>query len=278
MTIHDLFIVLQYPFVIRALIAGLALSIATSLLGTFLVLKRYALIGDGLAHVSFFAVAMSLLFVDTGVILSMIILILASLFIMKLNESGRVYADAAIGLIGAFSIALGTILVRYVRNTFVNLENYLFGSILLVRQEDLYLVLFIAIVVALWVGFYYKSLFAMTYEEDFARVNRVPTKWLNYSLAILTALTIYVGIRVVGTLLISSLIIFPTVIAMQFNQSFKGTLLSALAVSITNLLGGFLLSILFDWPTGSTIVVFHGVVFFLVYIVKLIQTKVVHHR
>jgi zinc transport system permease protein len=275
MTISELFAVLQYPFVIRALIAGLALSIATSLLGTFLVLKRYALIGDGLAHVSFFAVAISLLLVDTGVILSIIILVLASLFIMKLNESGKVYADAAIGLIGAFSIAVGTILVRYVRNTFVNLENYLFGSILLVRQEDLIIAILIAMVVALWVGFYYKSLFAMTYEEDFARVNRVPTKWLNNSLAILTALTIYVGIRVVGTLLISSLIIFPTVIAMQFNQSFKGTLWSALAISITNLFGGFLLSIMFDWPTGSTIVVFHGVVFFVVYILKWLQTRMI---
>jgi ABC-type Mn2+/Zn2+ transport system permease subunit len=263
---------LLYPFVIRAVIAGIALSISTSLLGTFLVLKRFSLIGDGLAHVSFFAVALSLLFGDTSPFMSITVLILASIIIMKLNESGKMYADAAIGLMGAFSIALGTIFIQYVTNVFVNVENYLFGSILLVSPTDLYLSIIVMVTIGLWLLLFYRPLFAMTYEEDFAKVNKVPTVFLNYSLAILTAVSIYVGIQVVGTLLISSLIIFPTVIAMQFTKSFKSTLLYAACISVVNLLGGFVFSIGFDWPTGSTIVVFSGLVFALTYVAKWVYT------
>jgi zinc transport system permease protein len=269
---------LQYPFVIRALIVGIALSISTSLLGTFLVLKRYSLIGDGLAHVSFFAVAISLFFNETTSLLAIMILIIASIFIMKLNESGKVYADAAIGLISAFSIAMGTIIIQYIDDVFINIENYLFGSILLVTQQDLILSILVAIVVVSWLLYFYRSLFAMTYEEDFAKVNKVPTTFLNYSLAVLTAVSIYIGIQVVGTLLISSLIIFPTVVAMQFSKSFKSTLTYALIISMINLLGGFVLSISFDWPTGSTIVVFSGFVFALTYITKIIHTLITSKR
>ena len=269
---NNFFELIQYPFVIRALIVGIALSISSSLLGTFLVLKKYALIGDGLAHVSFFAVAVSLFLNDTSPWVAVIILILASIFIMKLNESGKVYADAAIGLIGAFSIAMGTIIIQYIDDVFINIENYLFGSILLVTQQDLMLSLLVVTIVVAWLLYFYRSLFAMTYEEDFASVNKVPTIFLNYSLAILTAVSIYVGIQVVGTLLISSLIIFPTVIAMQFSKSFKSTLVYAVIISIVNLIGGFIFSISLDWPTGSTIVVFSGLLFGLTYIIKIIHT------
>ena len=278
MPMNNFIELLQYPFVIRALIVGIALSISTSLIGTFLVLKRYALIGDGLAHVSFFAVALSLFLNDTSSWLAIIILVVASIVIMKLNESGKVYADAAIGLIGAFSIAMGTIIIQYIDNVFINIENYLFGSILLVTQQDLILSILVAIIVVSWLLYFYRSLFAMTYEEDFAKVNKVPTAFLNYSLAILTAVSIYIGIQVVGTLLISSLIIFPTVIAMQFSKSFKSTLIYAVIISMFNLIGGFVFSISLDWPTGSTIVVFSGFFFALTYIIKIIHTLITSKR
>ena len=265
---NNIFELFMYPFVIRAVIAGIALSLSTSLLGTFLVLKRFSLIGDGLAHVSFFAVALSLLLGDTSPFISITVLFLASMIIMKLNESGKMYADAAIGLMGAFSIALGTILIQYVSDVFVNVENYLFGSILLVSQTDVLLSVLVMVTVGVWLFIFYRPLFAMTYEEDFAKVNKVPTVFLNYSLAGLTAISIYVGIQVVGTLLISSLIIFPTVIAMQFTKSFKSTLLYGALISVINLLGGFVFSIGFDWPTGSTIVVFSGLVFAITYVAK----------
>ena len=262
---NELLSLLMMPFVLRSLLAGIAVSISMSLLGTFLVLKRFSLIGDGLAHVSFFAVALSLFLNETTPWISIIILSIASIIIMKLNESGKAFGDAAIGMIGAFSIALGTIIVKYITNQYVNLENYLFGEIFLVREADVWFAWIIAIAIVFATIVLYHPLFALTYEEDFAKVKKVPVKTLQYGLAIITALAIFVGIRVVGTLLISSLIIFPTVTAMQWNSSFKGTLISSVIVSLSNIFIGFVLSIILAWPAGSTMVVVSGITLLFVY-------------
>lgn len=270
---NDLLNLFLMPFVIRSLLAGIAVSISMSLLGTFLVLKRFSLIGDGLAHVSFFAVALSLLLNETTPWISMIILSIASIIIMKFNESGRAFGDAAIGMIGAVSIALGTILVQYISNQYVNLENYLFGEIFLVRESDVWFAWIIAITIIIFTIVLYQPLFALTFEEDFAKVKKVPVQAIQYGLAIITALAIFVGIRVVGTLLISSLIIFPTVTAMQWNKSFKGTLISSVFISLTNILLGFVLSILLAWPAGSTMVVVSGATLLLVYVFQGVKRR-----
>jgi zinc transport system permease protein len=270
---NDLLNLFLMPFVIRSLLAGIAVSISMSLLGTFLVLKRFSLIGDGLAHVSFFAVALSLLLNETTPWISMIILSIASIIIMKFNESGRAFGDAAIGMIGAVSIALGTILVQYISNQYVNLENYLFGEIFLVRESDVWFAWIIAITIIIFTIVLYQPLFALTFEEDFAKVKKVPVQAIQYGLAIITALAIFVGIRVVGTLLISSLIIFPTVTAMQWNKSFKGTLISSVFISLTNILIGFVLSILLAWPAGSTMVVVSGATLLLVYVFQGVKRR-----
>ena len=270
---NDLLNLFMMPFVIRSLLAGIAVSISMSLLGTFLVLKRFSLIGDGLAHVSFFAVALSLLLNETTPWISMIILSIASIIIMKFNESGRAFGDAAIGMIGAVSIALGTILVQYISNQYVNLENYLFGEIFLVRESDVWFAWIIAITIIIFTIVLYQPLFALTFEEDFAKVKKVPVQAIQYGLAIITALAIFVGIRVVGTLLISSLIIFPTVTAMQWNKSFKGTLISSVFISLTNILLGFVLAILLAWPAGSTMVVVSGATLLLVYVFQGVKRR-----
>jgi zinc transport system permease protein len=270
---NDLLNLFLMPFVIRSLLAGIAVSISMSLLGTFLVLKRFSLIGDGLAHVSFFAIALSLLLNETTPWISMIILSIASIIIMKFNESGRAFGDAAIGMIGAVSIALGTILVQYISNQYVNLENYLFGEIFLVRESDVWFAWIIAITIIIFTIVLYQPLFALTFEEDFAKVKKVPVQAIQYGLAIITALAIFVGIRVVGTLLISSLIIFPTVTAMQWNKSFKGTLISSVFISLTNILLGFVLSILLAWPAGSTMVVVSGATLLLVYVFQGVKRR-----
>jgi zinc transport system permease protein len=147
----------------------------------------------------------------------------------------------------------------------VNLENYLFGEIFLVREADVWFAWIIAIAIVFATIVLYHPLFALTYEEDFAKVKKVPVKILQYGLAIITALAIFVGIRVVGTLLISSLIIFPTVTAMQWNSSFKGTLISSVIVSLSNIFIGFVLSIILAWPAGSTMVVVSGITLLFVY-------------
>ena len=267
----DFLLLFTYPFVIRALIVGIAVAISSSSLGSFLVLKKYSMIGDGLAHVSFMAIALALVLNQSILWISLPIVTLASMVIMRLNENANIHGDAAIGLISSFSIAVGTIIISMARGFNIDIDNYLFGSILLIQNADVILAVVVAILIATIVILFYPQLFMMTFDEEFARVNKIKTKWFNYLLAALTSITIIIGIRAVGTLLISSLIIFPTIIALQITRGFKATILTSVILSIAFIIIGFIVSFAFDWPTGSTIVVINGIAFLAIYLTKNIR-------
>lgn len=267
----DFLLLFTYPFVIRALIVGIAVAISSSSLGSFLVLKKYSMIGDGLAHVSFMAIALALVLNQSILWISLPIVTLASMVIMRLNENANIHGDAAIGLISSFSIAVGTIIISMARGFNIDIDSYLFGSILLIQNADLILAVVVAILIATIVILFYPQLFMMTFDEEFARVNKIKTKWFNYLLAALTSITIIIGIRAVGTLLISSLIIFPTIIALQITRGFKATILTSVILSIAFIILGFIVSFAFDWPTGSTIVVINGIAFLTIYLTKNIR-------
>lgn len=267
----DFLLLFTYPFVIRALIVGIAVAISSSSLGSFLVLKKYSMIGDGLAHVSFMAIALALVLNQSILWISLPIVTLASMVIMRLNENANIHGDAAIGLISSFSIAVGTIIISMARGFNIDIDSYLFGSILLIQNADVILAVVVAILIATIVILFYPQLFMMTFDEEFARVNKIKTKWFNYLLAALTSITIIIGIRAVGTLLISSLIIFPTIIALQITRGFKATILTSVILSIAFIIIGFIVSFAFDWPTGSTIVVINGIAFLAIYLTKNIR-------
>jgi zinc transport system permease protein len=250
-TIIDAF---SFAFMIRAFVVGIAVAISGSFLGSFLVLRRYAMIGHGLAHISFGAVAIALFLGQAPLLVTLPIVVAASLLILYLSENSNIGGDTAIGLLSSFAIALATFLSSLRGGFGTDLNSYLFGSILFLTNVDVLLSVVVALLVILMVYVFYDELFASTFDEMYARVNRVNIKTINRLLAILTAVTVTIGIQSIGVLLISSMIIFPTIISLQFRQGFQGTILLAVGFSVVVVFLGILGSYVFNLPTGSTIV------------------------
>jgi len=223
------------------------------------------MIGDGLAHVSFASVAIALLFSMSPLLVSIPLVILASFAILRLTETANLHGDAAIGLVSAFSIAVGVMISSLANGFNVDLMSYLFGSILVISDFDVMVSVIFALIVIGTIIFNYNNLFSITYDEEFAKVAGLNTRRMNYLIAVLTSITIALGIRVVGTLLISSLIVFPTVTALQMSRGFKGTIIISSLVSITCVFLGVLSSFVYDFPTGATIVFLNGIAFMLAF-------------
>jgi len=262
---------MQYGFMQRAIIVGVLIAICGSMLGIFLVLKKFSMIGDGLAHVSFATVAIALLLNTSPLYISIPVVITASLFILKLNEKANLHGDAAIGLVSSFSVALGILITSVSQGFNVDLFSFLFGSILVISEMDVILSLILAIIVVSTVILYYNDLFAITHDEAFASVMGINTKYMNALIATLTAITIVLGIRVVGTMLISSMIIFPTVTALQISRSFKSTIILSSVISVAAVLIGVVGSYVLNLPSGASIVMVNAVFFVLAFTFKRIR-------
>lgn len=270
--IVELIKIFQYEFMIKALVVGSLIGITCSFLGVFLVLKKQAMIGDGLAHVSFAAIAISLLLNAQPILVSLPIVIGSSVLILKLNEKAGIHGDAAIGLMSSFSVATGIMIASVAKGFNVDLFSYLFGSILVIKDAEVYYSIGLSILVLTVIVIYYDQLFSITYDEEFARVQGINTKFFNYLISILTSITIVLGIRVVGTMLISALIIFPTVSALQVARSFKNTIFISATISVLSVFIGIVASFMLDLPTGATIVVANAGFFILMFIVG----KIIH--
>lgn len=259
---------LQYSFIQRAIIAGSLIAISCSFLGIFLVLNKYSMIGDGLAHVSFATIAIAMLLGKSPLLVSIPLVILSSFVILKLNERADIHGDAAIALISSLSVAIG-VLISSVSNGFnVDLFSYLFGSILIIGKTDVIMSVILSIAVILVTILNYNSLFAVTYDEEFAKVNGLQPKKLNYMILILTSITVVLGIRIVGTMLISSLIIFPTITALQLSKGFKATIAISSVISVVSVIIGTFISYIFDFPTGASIVIVNSIFFILSFILN----------
>jgi len=263
---------LQYDFVLKALLVGSLIALCCSFLGVFLVLKKLSLIGDGLAHVSFATIAIALLLSFSPLLVSIPLVILASFLILKLNEKADVHGDAAIGLVSSFAVALGVLIASLAKGFNVDLFSYLFGSILVISNLDVWLSVILSAVVIFAVLFFYNDLFAVTYDEEFSSVIGLNTKMLNYIISILTSVTIVLGIRVVGTMLISSLIVFPTVSALQVSKGFKSTILISSLISVFCIVAGIFTAIILNLPPGATIVMLNALCFGICFTVKRITT------
>lgn len=259
---------LQYTFMQRAIIVGILIGICSAMLGVFLVLKKFSMIGDGLAHVSFATIAIALTLNASPLYVSIPVVIVASLFILRLNERTKLHGDAAIGLVSSFSVALGVLIVSVSDGFNVDLFSFLFGSILLISEMDVYLSLGLAILIVSAVIFFYHDLFAFTHDEAFAKVMGINTNRMNTLIAILTSITIVLGIRVVGTMLISSMIIFPTVTALQIAKSFKWTMILSAFISVLSVILGVIGSYVFNLPSGASIVMVNAFFFAIAFVMK----------
>ncbi len=243
-----------------ALIVGTLIALCASLLGVTLVLKRFSYIGDGLSHVAFGALAVATLF-DLGntSIVVMPVTILAAILILRTGQNPKIHGDAAIAMLSVGSLAVGY-LVMNLFSTSANISgdvcSTLFGStsILTLTRAEVWLCVVMSVVVMGVFVFLYNRIFAVTFDENFARATGLKAGVYNNLIAIITAVIIVLAMNLVGSLLISALIIFPALSAMRVVQNFKGVVIYAAVISVVCALGGIMLSILFSTPVGSTIV------------------------
>jgi len=244
----------EYSFIVRAFEAGMLISIIAPLIGIFLVLRRYALIADTLAHVSLAGVAVGLFLSINPLITAFTVSTGASVLIERLRLSKRVYSDAALSVFLSGSLAVALLLLSLSGGFNVNLFSYLFGSLVTVSEGDLYLILIVGIIVCVGVVLFFKELVFVSFDEEAAEAAGIHTRGINLLLIILAGLTISISIPVVGALLIAALIVIPVLVALQFRTSFAKTLLIAEAVSIFSVAAGIVSSFYLNLSAGGTIV------------------------
>lgn len=252
-----------YPFARRALITGLFIGIACSLLGVILVLKRLSLIGDGLAHVTFGSVALGLYLQVQPLYMAIPVVAGASVGIWQLTQRARLGGDAAIGVVSAAGVALGVMLASRAGGFNVDLFSYLFGNILAVSASETWLAALVALVTVVFMLHQYRPLLALTFDEEFARATGVKTARLNVAVVILTAITVVLALRVVGVMLTSALLILPAVTALQLARGFLSTLITAALVASGAVAGGIMFAFYWDLPTGAAIICVNFLFFFL---------------
>lgn len=267
--------ILHYDFVQRAILTGILIGAISSLLGVFLVLRRFSLIGDGLAHVTFGSVAVVLLIGISPFYVTLAalpIVMISSLVILKLTSTKRIQGDAAIGIVSSIGIASGIILASLSGGYNLDLFSYLFGNILTVNQTELLLAFIVFIVVAATVIFFYDDLFALTFDEELAKTMGIKTGKINTILFMLTAVAAVLAMRVAGIMLVSAMLILPPLTALQLSISFRMTLIASLIFSVISVISGILISFLLNLPAGGTIVIMNVVFLLLVFGVKKIPT------
>ena len=253
----------SYTFLTRALVVGLLISLCAALLGVSLVLKRYAMIGDGLSHVGFGALALAAVMNWAPLVVAVPVVIIAAFFLLRISESRKLKGDSAIALISTSSLAIGVMAVSLTSGMNTDVNNYLFGSILAMSDADVILSVGLSVVVLILFLLCYSRIFAVTFDESFARATGIHTGAYNVLIAVLTAVTIVLGMRMMGALLISALIIFPALSAMRVCKSFKSVMILAACISVFCFLVGLFVSYLFNTPTGATVVIADLVVFLL---------------
>ncbi len=258
---------LGYAFVQRAVLAGCFMALGCSFLGVFLVLRRFSLIGDGLAHVSFATVAIALLLHAQPMVVSIPLVAMASLFILSLSEKAQVYGDAAIGLVSSLGISLGVIISSVAGGFNVDLFSYLFGNILSVSPLEVWLAGGIFALVALVTVIFYHDLFAITFDEEYARVSGIRVRAVNKILIVLTSLIVVLGIKIAGTMLVSSLIILPAISALQLMRSFRSVIVLAGLFAAFSVAVGIFSSYVLNYPSGAAIVMVNFILFAVSFII-----------
>lgn len=268
-----IFEMLSYPFIVRALVGGLCISLCASLLGVSLVLKRYSMIGDGLSHVSFGALSIAMAFGWAPLAVSIPVVALAAVLLLRITGNGKIKSDAAIAMISAGSLAIGIIVTSLTTGMTTDVSSYMFGSILAMSREDVILSVVLSMVVLGMYVVFYNQVFAVTFDESFAKATGVNVSAYNMIIAVLTAVTIVLGMRMMGAMLISSLIIFPALISMRVFKSFLGVVLSSGAVSVVCFFIGLVLSYVYSIPAGASVVVVNLAAFGLFFVVQMLRGR-----
>lgn len=263
----------SYPFIVRAVIVGTLVALCAALLGVSLVLKRYSMIGDGLSHVGFGSLAIATALYVAPLAVSIPVVVLAAFLLLRISENSKIKGDAAIALISTTALAIGVMVISLSTGMNTDVCNYLFGSILAMSKADVSLSVVLSIIVLVLFIFFYHRIFAVTFDENFARATGTKAGAYNMLIALLTALTIVLGMRMMGSLLISSLIIFPALTAMRVFKRFKAVVIRAAMISLMCFFIGVTISFAFATPTGASIVLVNGVIFLIFSAVGLVARR-----
>lgn len=245
---------LSYPFLVRALVVGALVSLCASLLGVSLVLKRFSMIGDGLSHVGFGSLAIAAAAGVAPLAVAIPVCVAASFLLLRMSESTRIKGDAAIAMLSAGSLAVGVMIVSMTTGMNTDVYNYMFGSILSLSNEDAILSIALSACVLVLFVLFYPRLFAVTFDETFSRATGIRTKLYNAALATLSSVTVVLGMRMMGALLISSLIIFPVLSAMRVCRTYRSVTIVSAVVSVVCFFSGMTLSYLLETPSGASVV------------------------
>jgi zinc transport system permease protein len=270
---NNLINILQYQFVERAIIAGLFLGIVCAVMGVFLVLRKMSLIGDGLAHISFGAIAIGIVFGFYPLVTAIPLVIIASLIIYALTRKHIIEGDAIIGILASLGLATGVILSSISTGFNVDIFSYLFGNILSITQSELLFVIIGSIIILSVIILFYQEFMAIAFNPEQAKISGIPVTILDILFSIITALTVLMSIKLAGALLVSALIILPASSSLQLAKSFKNTMLLAIVFALVSILIGIIISFILNIPTGATIVAVNAVIFFAILIIKLLKTK-----
>lgn len=259
---------LLMQIVLRALVVGVLVSLCCALLGVNLVLRRFSMIGDGLSHVGFGAIALAAVcgLSQWELEFALPVVIVAAVLILRMSEHSHTQGDAAIALLATGAVAVGSLLYNYSPQRNADICNSLFGSasVLTLTDKDLLLSLVLsAVVLALFILCYHK-LFAITFDEVFARATGVHTQAYKTLLAVLTAVTIVLGMKLMGAIMISGLVVFPAMSAMRLCKSFRGVVLCSGGLAVVCFVAGFFTACRLSWQTGPTVIAVHTLVFALV--------------
>ncbi len=245
---------LSYPFLVRAFVGGILVSLCAALLGVTLVLKRYSMIGDGLSHVSFGAISVAVAAGWAPLPVSIPVVVLAAFFLLRITENGRMRSDAAIAMISASSLAIGIVVTSLTTGMTTDVSSYMFGSILAMSRGDVWLSAALSAVVLGMFVLCYHRIFAVTFDESFAKATGVNVTFYNVVTAVLTAVTIVLGMRMMGAMLISSLVIFPALTSMRVFKSFRGVVISSGVLATVCFCIGMTASYVFSTPAGASVV------------------------
>lgn len=245
---------ISFDFIQRAFAGGLLVSLCAALLGVVLVLKRYSMIGDGLSHVGFGALAVGTALGATPMYVAIPVVIIAAFLLLRLKNGSKIKGDAATAIISTSALALGVVVISFSSGANTDVYNYMFGSILALTREDIVLITVLSVVVILVYLLTYNKIFAVTFDEKFAASSGINVNLYNMVIAFLSALIIVVGMKMMGALLISALIIFPSLSAMRICKRFRSVTICAAVISVVCFTAGLTVSVLFDAPSGASIV------------------------
>jgi len=268
-----MFDIFQYAFIQQAFIIGLALALTSALLSPFLVLNQQAMIGDGLAHISFTGIVLGIILGLEPLYIAIPFVVIASVLIKHLASQKNLNGDAAIGLVSATSFAIGLIIVKKGQGFNISIESMLVGNIFTATTAELISSLVILVITTGFIIYNYRSLLLITYDKDYATFSKVKVRLLNYALAALTSLFIVIGVRTIGVLLISALTIFPAVFSSVWSRSFKQTVVYGIIASAIIVVLGIYIAHPWGLPVGATIVVLYAVSVLISALIKFILRR-----